>query len=180
MNGKQTAAALTRERLIKAALVVLEERGVQHLTLDMVAKQAEVSKGGLLHHFPSKDQLIEALIRYLYEQFNARITYHYEQDPEPKGRWTRAYARASFEENMLSLHMLVELFVYVKDDPNVWQILRQDMQQWEERLFNDGIPPEHAVIVRMVCDEYWTEATLRMPSKLSPSILLETLIKLTL
>jgi len=36
--------------------------GARHLTLDAVAREAGVSKGGLLYHFPSKEGLLTAMV----------------------------------------------------------------------------------------------------------------------
>jgi AcrR family transcriptional regulator len=43
-----------RERILEAAYTVAERSGAAALTLDAVAAEAKVSKGGLLYHFPSK------------------------------------------------------------------------------------------------------------------------------
>ena len=52
-------AQITRQALLDAALVVLEcERG--EFTLEAVAAQARVSKGGLLHHFATKRDLLRS------------------------------------------------------------------------------------------------------------------------
>ena len=48
--------------MLDAAEVVLTEQGAWRLTLDAVAEQAQVSKGGLLYHFPTKDALLQALV----------------------------------------------------------------------------------------------------------------------
>jgi AcrR family transcriptional regulator len=53
--------ATSRERILDAYSDVLAVDGERHATLDAVAAKAGVSKGGLLYHFPSKDQLAEAL-----------------------------------------------------------------------------------------------------------------------
>ncbi len=45
-----------KERLLRAASRVLLRHGVQALTLEAVALEARTSKGGLLHHFPSKSR----------------------------------------------------------------------------------------------------------------------------
>lgn len=37
--------------------------GIAALSLNAVAREAGVSKGGLLHHFPNKQALIFALVR---------------------------------------------------------------------------------------------------------------------
>jgi AcrR family transcriptional regulator len=52
-----------REQLLDAAQAVILEQGIGALTLDKVAAKASVSKGGLLHHFPSKDALVGAIVR---------------------------------------------------------------------------------------------------------------------
>lgn len=51
----------SRERILDAYADVLTDEGERHATLEAVAARAGVSKGGLLYHFPSKDQLAEAL-----------------------------------------------------------------------------------------------------------------------
>ncbi|MEA2177259.1 MAG: hypothetical protein QOG77_556, partial [Solirubrobacteraceae bacterium] len=45
----------TRDRLIDAFENLLVTVGSRAATLDAVAAAADVSKGGLLYHFPSKD-----------------------------------------------------------------------------------------------------------------------------
>jgi AcrR family transcriptional regulator len=47
-----------REEILDATEAVIGREGVAGLTLDAVAAECDVSKGGLLHHFPSKDALV--------------------------------------------------------------------------------------------------------------------------
>lgn len=49
----------TRDRLLDAFETVLAEQGPRAATLEAVAAEAGVSKGGLLYHFASKDDLAE-------------------------------------------------------------------------------------------------------------------------
>lgn len=63
----------TRARLLDATKQILVERGAGRLTLDAVAELAEVSKGGLLHHFPSKTALVEGLAERLRDYTSANI-----------------------------------------------------------------------------------------------------------
>lgn len=171
MNEKQTAAAQTRAILIEAALAILQKQGTQHLTLEMVAKQAGVSKGGLLHHFPSKDALIEATARHLYESFNACVEAHFDADPTTPGRWLRAYVRASFEPFDVPFETLVSLFIYGRDSADLRQLIHDDHMLWQERLENDGVDPVRAAVVRMVCDQYWTERAIDVQQDFSPETL---------
>ena len=43
----------TRARIRVAAAKVIERDGAGHLTLEKVAAEADLSKGGLLYHYPS-------------------------------------------------------------------------------------------------------------------------------
>lgn len=57
-----------KDLILDAAEEVLMDRGAWRFTLDAVAKQASVSKGGVLYHFPSKDVLIQELVERLLER----------------------------------------------------------------------------------------------------------------
>jgi AcrR family transcriptional regulator len=53
-----------RGRILDAVLAVAKQSGVGHLSLSAIAKQAGVSKGGLLYHFPNKNELMRALVEH--------------------------------------------------------------------------------------------------------------------
>ncbi len=56
-----------KQSLLEAAIQVVESRGAGNLTMDGVAAEAGVSKGGLLYHFPSKRLLLQGMLTYLIE-----------------------------------------------------------------------------------------------------------------
>ena len=57
----------TRARIRVAAAKVIERDGAGQLTLEKVAAEADLSKGGLLYHYPSKDALLQGLLDHLLE-----------------------------------------------------------------------------------------------------------------
>lgn len=61
----------TRDRLLDAFETLLVSAGSRAATLDAVAAEAQVSKGGLLYHFHSKDELVEGMLTRLREQGRA-------------------------------------------------------------------------------------------------------------
>ncbi|HYP62885.1 MAG TPA: TetR/AcrR family transcriptional regulator [Acidocella sp.] len=65
----RTRSERTREAVLQAALTIMTRDGAGRLTLDAIAKESGVSKGGLLHQFPSKDAVITALL----ERQTARV-----------------------------------------------------------------------------------------------------------
>jgi AcrR family transcriptional regulator len=52
----------TRERLLEAGFVEIYTRGFQPAGLDAIVERAEVTKGALYHHFPSKHALGYAVL----------------------------------------------------------------------------------------------------------------------
>lgn len=63
----------TRDRLLDAFESLLVGAGSRGATLDAVAAAAEVSKGGLLYHFHSKDELVEGMLERLRAQGDADV-----------------------------------------------------------------------------------------------------------
>ena len=84
-----------RSRLLKATAEVAAEQGLDAVTIAEVSKRAGVTSGGLFHHFPSKKHLIDELINSCTLSFENKIGQLIAQDPEPRGRFARAYLLAS-------------------------------------------------------------------------------------
>jgi len=55
-------AAATKELILYTTLTLLEREGAASITLDRIAAEAGLSKGGLLYHFASKEQLVDAMV----------------------------------------------------------------------------------------------------------------------
>lgn len=154
----------TRDRLLDAAESVVVEHGAVGLTLEAVAAEAGVSKGGLLHHFPSKDQLAAALV----ERAVARVDEALEVAASDGGRgaFTRSYIRVTMGDGArqtgadpLSTALLGALAL----DPALLEPLREAYARWQERLERDGLDPVDATLVRLAVDGWWTALVLGLP-----------------
>lgn len=73
---------LTRDRILDAALQVIGDAGACRMTLDAVAAAAEVSKGGLLYHFPDKESLLRGLLDRHLDRKKAWMTKAGAADPD--------------------------------------------------------------------------------------------------
>ena len=58
---RQARSIATLEKIMVAAEAVVAREGVASLTMDGVAQEAGISKGGVLYHFRSKESLIARL-----------------------------------------------------------------------------------------------------------------------
>jgi AcrR family transcriptional regulator len=64
-----TRSERSRNVIIQAALTIIARDGPRRLTLDAIAREAGISKGGLMHQFRSKQAVLKALLEYQSEYF---------------------------------------------------------------------------------------------------------------
>lgn len=86
-----------RRALLDEAMRIAVGQGLGALTVQAVAQAAGVTKGGFLHHFPSKQDLIDTMFAELLGVIDAEIDARIAADPEPCGAFTRAYVDLVFE-----------------------------------------------------------------------------------
>ncbi len=65
-----TRSGRTRDVVIQAALTIIARDGARRLTLDAIAREAGISKGGLMHQFRTKEAVLKALLEYQAEYFD--------------------------------------------------------------------------------------------------------------
>lgn len=89
---------LAPETLLDAAIRVVTRDGFAAMTLEAVAKEAGVSKGGLTHHFATKDALITAMLDHFVQRLLRELDRVAADDPVVKGRRVRAMMDVAFPE----------------------------------------------------------------------------------
>ncbi len=159
MDAVEHMQRTTRDKLLDAAESVVQREGVGRLTLDAVAREAGLSKGGVLYHFGTKDALIGALVARLYETFEYDIERVVRVSPDEPGRWTRAYVTATVapgpEQAELTREVSAGLLAAIATDPALLDPLRARYDAWQERIEHDGIDPALATLVRLAVDGLW-------------------------
>lgn len=150
--------SLTRETLLRAATQVILDKGVEALTLDAVAHQAGVSKGGLLYHFPNKNALVVGLGEQLIQDFEAALQAEFDRDDAPgtPGQWVRGYIRSTLRMNGRTLALVARLTsLIVEMPPELLQFAEAYEQRCRQRLEADGLDPTQAVIIQLAIDGLW-------------------------
>ncbi len=61
---RQRKSAQTRIGILEAAIDCLATHGYARTTTQLIAETAQISRGAMLHHYPTKGALIEAIIAY--------------------------------------------------------------------------------------------------------------------
>ena len=59
----------SRKAVIQAALTIIARDGPGQLTFDAIARESGISKGGVMHQFPSKGALVKGLLEHQIEYF---------------------------------------------------------------------------------------------------------------
>jgi AcrR family transcriptional regulator len=140
------------DRLLDAAERVVARDGVSNLTLEAVAREAGVSKGGLLYHFPSKSDLIVAFV----ERIGARCEAKQLAEVEPPGTpgaFTRAYLNIRTQPvDPQERPIKTALLAAAATDKRYLDPIRKRAEDWQRRLETDGIDPAAATIVRLAID----------------------------
>lgn len=63
----------TREKILHAALVVLQEHGYDGLSIKRIADEAGLRKSSVYHHYSDKDELLFYLLEFVLEQVKENI-----------------------------------------------------------------------------------------------------------
>lgn len=152
---KSQSAIATRNRLLQATSHIIQAQGVERLTLDAVAKEAQVSKGGLLYHFSSKESLVVEVIQYLMDDFDAAINRELAQDNalDLPGRWLRAYVKATFNYKTLPMSLISSLLSAVTTNPEeLLKPVQSRFDCWQQKIEVNGLDPLRANLVKLAAD----------------------------
>ncbi|CDN92346.1 TetR family transcriptional regulator [Agrobacterium tumefaciens] len=146
---------VVRRNLLDCAAKLAADQGVAALSVQAVANAAGVTKGGLFHHFASKQVLLEAVMADLISALDAEIDALISQDCEAYGCFTRAYVNAVFaDRGRDSGRQWAALSVSMVGEPS----LRRMWTSWfEGRLSRHKETDDRVVLelVRLAADGIW-------------------------
>jgi AcrR family transcriptional regulator len=94
-------SATTRELIMSATITILEEEGLAGATTVRIQEQAGLSRGRLLHQFPSRAELIVAAVQHL---ANARLS----AELQPMAPMARTRGRARIRAAIDSMWLMYE------------------------------------------------------------------------
>lgn len=148
-----------RDDLLDAAETVAARDGLGRLTFDAVAAEAKVSKGGLLHYFANKDQLIEAMVTRAAEGWRQCYMNGYHGVPEGPGRMVRGLLKNCFTDFNLWTEGLrrtySSVFAALAQNPSLVEPMREAYDELYRYVAADDLPPGTAEAVATAIDGFW-------------------------
>jgi AcrR family transcriptional regulator len=132
---QQTKSAATRSLILDAALDCFYELGYARTTTEQVARKAGVSRGAMLHHFPSRFELIHAAVEHLSSQRlatfeRAELRIQRNEEHTRVGDGIDAYWRQLSSKPFIVFH---ELQVAARTDPDLRKVLLPAIREFDAR-----------------------------------------------
>lgn len=148
-----------RTRILDAAERLTIARGVAALTLEGAAREAGVSKGGLLYHFASKEALVTAMLARVAGRIEADWHRALSAQPDDPARAARAVLAWSFDQpDLVCENHQIAGAVFLAafhHDPSLLDPIRAVFARIRERLRQDDLPPGHALAIMLASDGYF-------------------------
>jgi len=138
----------SREKILDSAVQVAIRDGILAMTLDAVAREAGVSKGGLLYHFRTKDDLITNMLEYFRDKVTRALEARMATDGNPRGRWFRALVQTVFEPASAGNaavpapsemgRFVTAMLAASANNPQLLAVPRQAIGRMRDRLLSEG------------------------------------------
>lgn len=140
--------------ILEATSKVVLSKGVSGLTLDAVAKEASVSKGGLLYHYATKDELIKAMNIHVIKSFRELIEKH----AALGHTYHEAYLLGtldSVKERSIIFDITTSLLAAIATNREVLDLWKEEYAFINEKLSKEDYKLEYSLLVKSVCDGIW-------------------------
>ena len=165
-RGMTKHNASLKDQLLDAAESVAVREGVSRLTFDAVAAEAGVSKGGLLHHFTTKEQLIEGMVRRAADGWRHHFKSAYESVPAGPGRMVRGLLQSCFTDAETWTEELrrsySSVFAALAQNPALIGPMHETWVELYGYLQADGLPDGVAETLATAIDGLWLYWVLRL------------------
>lgn len=159
----------SRTQILEAAIRVTEKEGITSLTLESVAVEAGLTKGGLLYHFRTREELLVAIQRHLTEGWEKQL----------EARLGKAFAEATAAERAIAYTLMdmeseprkadLAFMVESASDPELAQVWNSLVDRWVPVPSEPDPAQLELFLARMAADGLWLfEAT--TGTRLTPAV----------
>jgi AcrR family transcriptional regulator len=139
-----------RGKILEAAVRVITRDGVSKLSVDLVAAEAGISKGGFFYHFKTKASLLAAVVEHLRDEVDKTVA---EQTAD--GDWLRGYlgwgvlGEAADVDRMSAL--LRVLLLAADDNPAIRDANARTLRP----ALAEGAGAGAALVIQLTLDGLW-------------------------
>jgi AcrR family transcriptional regulator len=169
------AAIPARDRILNAVMQLIRDGGVHAVTLSAVCRLASISKGGLVHHFPSKESLIDAFLDRAAEEYTSFFDTRLARVSKGNGRWTLAWLNLFLLESERAVRGSTDRPAEEQCTAVLLALIQSSGRDgMAKSLFDhvfhqmraDGISLDLATTLLVTMDGYWFQSVIEHPAEL--------------
>jgi len=138
----------SRDLIIDAAEAIVAEVGAAHLTLDAVAAKAQISKGGLMYHFPNKDHLLRAMVARLIDRFNQMRSKAQARVGDKPAAMLKAHVTTTLSQPRVS-RLAAAILAAAANEPKLLKPMRDYYSKRFEQFEEAGLRIEDVAVVML-------------------------------
>ena len=152
--NQQREPSQTRNSILEGAVRVLRTAGAG-ASLDAIAKESGITKGGLLYHFKNRETLLFAVAEDSIRLFRTQVFEQVDLSENHPGKLLRGYVRALFQ--LLSSNAETDYFglweslTFVEGVP---ELLTMDAARWRDEFLEDGLNYDRVMIVQNAAEGF--------------------------
>lgn len=138
----------TRKAILAAATSAVLSHGTS-VSLKSIAASAGVSKGGVIHHFPTKETLLAAVVDESLTAFRARVHDRVDLTENHPGKLLRAYVRVLLDDSETgSVCVYPGAWRMLGDVPGVSDVIRREADYWRDNFAADGLDSDKTLLAQ--------------------------------
>ncbi len=145
-----------RLAILESAEKIASTVGLSGLTIQAVADEAKITKGGFFHHFDCKQSLIDAVFDRIIEKFSENVERYMQKDTLDHGKFSRAYVNTLFDdilENNGTLWSAAAISMILDPDLKARWTFWYEKQSCEHIISDGGLD---LLTVRLAADGLWS------------------------
>lgn len=151
-GSKRRRTTNAREGILDAAQRVALRDGSAHLTIDSVARESGLSKGGVLYHFPSKEALLEAMVERLAAVLRQIVEERRPAHAEKRCPTLHALLDASASLDWLHSQAPSALLAAAAERPQLLAPIRAELMQYRVCMEQETGDPDLAMLLWAAAD----------------------------
>lgn len=145
-----------RQKMLDASIEIIERDGVSGLTYESVAEEMGMTKGGIMHHFPTRESLVTSMYEYIASTWEREMEELAGKSAEEATEHERlkAYIAAGATSATRAQLLLALEGVHT---PEFTDPLNEVVNRWTPDIGNAPLPPEEVrkLVARLASDGLW-------------------------
>jgi len=147
MMQKSRRSNNSRELILDAAQKVAVEKGAAKVSLDSVAKEAGLTKGGVLYNFPSKEALVSGMLERLMATYSPNITEYSAELVGQANPTLQSVFQVIRELEVVDHNIPMAILAAAAHNLNLLKPLRAEIQSRYKAICNEASSEDEATLL---------------------------------